>query len=177
MELNTFIKKQKKAEWYLAKKRNPQKVLSPPFAAPSSSPEPWSPTSNLSALQTSASHHTTDTSSPSSSHHTTDTFSPSSSHHTSVTSSPSPNPSNAPATYLHSQCEGGVLPTCDSDDTVLLSSEDESKSDLPHPSRHLPSLRRQPRINVPNSANSISNDPSQPQCSSTACTSLVQHFQ
>ena len=56
LELATLTRKQKKAEWYLAKKRTARKVISqpnsPPLHFPSSSPEPRSPSTSISTPQT-----------------------------------------------------------------------------------------------------------------------------
>lgn len=116
LELATLTKKQKKAEWYLAKKSNPPKVMalpSQPFRVPSSYPEPRSPSSVFSAPSTPSSRHTS-------------------------YSSPTPAHMSAPIHPCPSTEPDGAV----SDDTVL-SSIDESEAEEPYKSHHFPPLRRQ----------------------------------
>lgn len=134
---------------------NPQRVVapqlhSPPFRIPSSSPEPRSPSSG---------------------------FSPPSSRHVSLTSSPSPTLSQLP-TPLHPCLTLRPHNSAhESEDTVLLSSTDESEVELPHPSSNFPPLRRQVAVlaTTARGLDSTSSGTSEPHCNDT--TSVHQHFQ
>ena len=163
LELSALTRKQKKAEWYLARKRTALKVTapqpnSPPLHFASSSPEPRSPSSSFSAPRTPVSRRS------------------------SLNSSPSPVLQQAcillpPAHSSTSQVDGNnaFAPSpCESDGTLILSS-DESSCDVSH---QLPPLKRQRAFLVPNygspyNCTSISPSHSPSENTSTA----VQHFQ
>ena len=131
-ELATIKRKQKKVEWYLARKGKALKVTalqpnSPPLCFPSSSPEPRSPSSSISAPQTPVSCPSSLNSSPSPVQLQASTMLP---------------PTHSSTSQVKYHIEGGntlELPPCESNDTVLLSS-DESACDVPH---LLPPLKRQ----------------------------------
>ena len=119
-EITALRKKQKKADWYLARKNNPQKSLvqSPQPSLQSSSPEPKSLSSNLSAPQTPSSQ-----------------------------SSPSPlfpTADSSPLPQSYSDAADATAPSpCPSVATVMVSSSDEAEPDRPS---SLPPLEREMAI-------------------------------
>ena len=127
LELTALTRKQKKAEWYLSKKSTSLKATAPQRNSNlrfiSSSPEPRSPSSSFSAPQTPISCYS------------------------SLCSSPSPNLSPPPqpthSSTPRSDSRTTVLSTHDSDDTVVVSSDESSclsPCGLPN---HVPQLKRQ----------------------------------
>ena len=151
LKLTTLKKKQNKADWYLSRRQKGASSChkSPPCQGLSSSPEPRSPSSGFSAPQTPTSHHT------------------------SVASSPSPTDFSGPNTELKSVVE--TAPSqCESDDTIMVSSSDESKSESTLSSTCFPRLKSQMAVFPTTTCFRLTVTP--PRCSVTTQTHRVNIF-